>query len=122
MADINVNSVAVGNRIFHAINESEYTIEEVALELDLSSSHLRRLLKGQYNWRDYYIEFIADLLNMDPDYFKYGKDYVSPHKDDQEFKDKLKEDLEHMETMTPADQLENLAFILAEASKWFKNK
>ena len=104
----NVSSKEVGYRIQVLIINKGDSIPDVAMEMGVSIGHFYKLLNGQYNISDKYLNWIAEKYNVDPVFLLYGKDYIREDKM-VPFDERLKADLEHIKNL-PSDN-QNLHMI-----------
>lgn len=64
----------IGLRIQRLIDKSGERIIDLAVELDISVPHLRRLLRAESGWEGKYVEWFAQHYNVPYDYLVFGTD------------------------------------------------
>lgn len=122
MADIGLDGLTIGERVEKVTKEYGYKTEDIAFELDLSSGHIRKLMRGEHPWREDYIEKIAELLNEDVDYLKTGRRIADNPGDQMELKERIEYDVKSIGNLPPKDRLNYLALLLEKTAELIKKE
>ncbi len=122
MADIGLEDLTIGERVERLTKEHGYKTEDIAFELDLSSGHIRKLMRGEHPWREDYIEKIAKLLGEDIDYLKTGRRLADNPDAHMELKERIEYDVESIGNLPPKDRLNYLALLLEKTAELIKKE
>ena len=122
MADIGLEDLTIGERVERLTKEYGYKTEDIAFELDLSSGHIRKLMRGEHPWREDYLEKIANLLGADIDYLKTGRRLADSPEAQMELKERIEYDVKSIGNLPPKDRLNYLALLLEKTAELIKKE
>lgn len=122
MADIGLDGLTIGERVEKVTKEYGYKTEDIAFELDLSSGHIRKLMRGEHPWREDYLEKIANLLGADIDYLKTGRRLADSPEAQMELKERIEYDVKSIGNLPPKDRLNYLALLLEKTAELIKKE
>ena len=122
MADIGLDGLTIGERVEKVTKECGYKTEDIAFELDLSSGHIRKLMRGEHPWREDYLEKIANLLGADIDYLKTGRRLADSPEAQMELKERIEYDVKSIGILPPKDRLNYLALLLEKTAELIKKE
>lgn len=122
MADIGLDGLTIGERVEKVTKECGYKTEDIAFELDLSSGHIRKLMRGEHPWREDYLEKIANLLGADIDYLKTGSRLADSPEAQMELKERIEYDVNSIGNLPPKDRLNYLALLLEKTAELIKKE
>lgn len=122
MADIGFDGFTIGERVEKATKEKGYKTEDIAFELELSSGHIRKLVRGEHPWREDYLEKIAILLGEDLDYLKTGRRLTDNPEAQMELKERIEYDVDTIGTLPLKDRLSYLVMLLEKTAELLKKE
>ena len=118
-----VNDEEIGKRVGEIIKVNRDRIETVAYEICISSSQLRKLIKGQCAWKIEYLKDIADKYGVDVTYLLYGKVLIPKVLNDKEdYSAMINESLVALENLPRSTQDKHISETLKVLADFIINR
>ena len=122
MGDKGFDGLTIGERIDSERRKRGYKVEDISFEMNLSTSYVRKLLHGQFEWKEEYLKSLAEFFDLDLGYLMTGRYMVDKPAEQIEFKERIKYDVDFLKKLAPDDRLEHMAIILETAANVLRNK
>lgn len=117
MGDIGFDGLTIGERVAAAIRDKGYKVEDVAFALDLTTGHVRKLMRGEHDWKEDHLIAAATFLDQDLYYLKTGRRFIGRPEEQMELKERIANDMNSVSQLPAEDRIEHLACILEIAAK-----
>ena len=126
MADIGLDGLTIGERVEKVTKECGYKTEDIAFELDLSSGHIRKLMRGEHPWREDYLEKYDVLKGIKENgafLLVTNKRRLADSPEAQmELKERIEYDVKSIGNLPPKDRLNYLALLLEKTAELIKKE
>lgn len=111
----------VGLRIYSLMQQADINMDDAAEKIGVSTNHLRKLLRGQHEWKSSYIQSLADYLEVEIEYIQCGMHKGNTNMSSDEVDRILTETIDHIIGLPKEEQNRHLLVLFERLTKLYRN-
>lgn len=104
------SSQGIGGRVRKLIREYGYSIEDIALHLDMTPANFRKLFNDNISWKESHIRKLASLFDVPFDHIAFGKMRIKMNNKD--LSERIRIDLEYIGELDRSERNKVMALLL----------